>query len=82
MTAPTVTKIDPATEYERVTVIAKEFSPAAMEFHRREMGKKGYAMEGPIVRHTFLFLDGPGEPRPLLEGEPHFAVTFIRERSA
>ena len=63
---------------ERITVLAKEFTPAAMEYHRREMGAKGYALAGPIVAHRFLLLEGPGEPRELFDGEPYFAATFIR----
>ena len=31
---------------DRITVLAKEFTPAAMEFHRRNMSARGYRMEG------------------------------------
>ena len=31
---------------DRITVLAKEFTPAAMEFHRRHMAEKGYRLEG------------------------------------
>ena len=37
-------------ERERITVLAKDFTPAAMEFHRRHMAEKGYRMEGSIVQ--------------------------------
>jgi len=64
---------------ERITVLAKEFTPAAMEYHRREMGKKGYSLAGPIVARRFMMLEGLGEPKELFDGEPYFAVTFIRK---
>ena len=35
---------------ERITVLARDFTPAAMEFHRRNMSEKGYRMEGQIVQ--------------------------------
>ncbi len=65
-------------EVERVTVIAKEFTPAAMEYHRRRMGEQGYAIEGPIGRHKFFLIEGPGDPVDLFDGEPYYAATFIR----
>ena len=34
---------------ERITVLAKDFTPAAMEFHRKNMSARGYRMEGTIV---------------------------------
>ena len=64
---------------ERITVLAKEFTPAAMEYHRREMGKKGYSLAGPIVPQTFRLIDGPGDPKPLLDGEVYYAATFVRK---
>ena len=61
---------------EYVTILSKEFAPAALEFHRRQMGEKGYIVDGPIVAHQFLILEGLGEPTPMLDGEAYFAVTF------
>ncbi len=63
---------------ERVTVLAREFSPAAMEYHRREMGKQGFELSGPIVAHKFMMLEGPGKPTDLFDGEAYFAATFTR----
>jgi len=65
-------------EDDRITVLAKEFTPAAMEFHRRAMGAKGYSLDGPIVAHRFLMLEGLGEPVELFDGEPYYAATFVR----
>lgn len=67
---------------ERITVLAEEFTPAAMEYHRREMGRRGYALSGPIVAHRLLVIDGPGEPRELFDGRPMYAATFVRRDAA
>ena len=67
------------TKNERVTVLAKEFTPAAMEYHRREMGKQGYSLAGPIVPQRFMMLDGPGEPADLFDGDVYYAATFVRQ---
>lgn len=64
---------------ERITVLAKEFTPAAMEFHRRNMSEKGYRMEGQIVQRRFLMIEGLGAPKELFDGEPYYAVTFVRK---
>lgn len=62
----------------RVTVLAKEFTPAAMEYHRRAMGKQGYNLAGPIVPHKFLILEDLGEPKELFDGELYYAATFVQ----
>ncbi len=64
---------------ERITVLAKEFTPAAMEYHRRRMGNQGYSLAAPITAHKVFVIEGPGEPTPLLGGEEYFAATFIRK---
>lgn len=72
-------EIDTSAQPDRITVYAREFTPAAMEYHRRDMGRRGYTLSGPIVRQSVFLLDGPGQPGPLLGGEPHFAATFVRK---
>lgn len=64
---------------ERITVLAEEFTPAAMEYHRREMGSKGYSLAGPIVPQRFFLTDGIGEPKELFDGKVRFAATFVRQ---
>ncbi|MCF8470576.1 MAG: AMP nucleosidase [Parvibaculum sp.] len=64
---------------ERITVLARDFTPAAMEFHRRNMSEKGYRMEGQIVRRKFQMIEGMGAPSDLFDGELFYAVTFIRK---
>lgn len=64
---------------ERITVLAKDFTPAAMEFHRRKMSEKGYRMEGQIVPRRFQMIEGMGAPNDLFEGELYYAVTFVRK---
>lgn len=66
---------------ERITVLAKEFTPAAMEFHRRNMSARGYRMEGEITARQFMMIEGTGEATELFDGHPHYAVTFIRKES-
>ena len=63
---------------DRITVLAKEFTPAAMEFHRRSMSDKGYALDGQIVSQKFMMLDGPGEPSEFFDGEVYYAARFVR----
>ena len=48
---------NPDKKIERITVLAKDFTPAAMEFHKKNMSAKGYRMEGTIVsrRHQCTF---------------------------
>lgn len=69
-----------AAEMERITIVAKEFTPAAMEFHRRRMGEQGYSIDGPIVRKRLFQIEGPGAPAPMLGGEEYYAVNFIRPK--
>jgi hypothetical protein len=64
---------------ERITVLAKDFTPAAMEFHRRNMSEKGYRMEGQIVQRKFQMIEGLGAPTDLFDGELFYAVTFVRK---
>lgn len=66
-------------EVERITVLSKEFTPAAMEFHRSHMASKGYRMEGSIVSRRFQLTDGLTEPQDLFEGDTFYAVTFVKE---
>ena len=65
-------------EDDRITVLAREFTPAAMEFHRRAMGAKGYTLAGPVVSHKLLMLEGPGEPVELFGGDSYFAAVFVK----
>lgn len=66
------------TAADRITVLAREFTPAAMEYHRREMGKKGYQLHSAIKQQSFYVIEGPGEPTKLFDGEEMWAATFVR----
>jgi len=66
---------------ERITVLAKEFTPAAMEFHRRNMSEKGYRMEGQIVQRRFMMIEGLGASKELFDGELYYAATFVRKNA-
>ena len=68
------------TAADRITVLAREFTPAAMEYHRREMGKRGYELHSAIKQQSFHVIEGPGEPTALFDGEPMWAATFVRRK--
>ena len=61
---------------DRITILAREFTAAALEFHRGKMAEKGYVMEGSITSRHFQMIEGHDAPTDLFEGEPLFAVTF------
>ena len=61
---------------DRITILAREFTAAALEFHRGKMAEKGYVMEGSITSRHFQMIEGHDAPKDLFEGEPLFAVTF------
>lgn len=64
---------------ERITILAREFTAAALEFHRGKMAEKGYRMEGSITPRAFKLIEGMNTPTDLFDGEPLFAVTFIKK---
>ena len=64
---------------KRITVLAREFTPAAMEFHRRNMSAKGYRLEGRVTPRKFFLTDGLGEADALFDGKTYYAVTFVRQ---
>ncbi len=66
---------------ERITVLAHEFTPAAMEFHRRNMSARGYRMEGQITARRYMMIDGSGEPKDIFDGKEFYAVTFVRKNA-
>ncbi|TGY88419.1 AMP nucleosidase [Marinicauda algicola] len=67
-----------ADQPHRITFLAKTFSAAALEFHRGRMAEKGYRMEGRIESTVFHMIDAEGRTDPAFEGEPLFAVTFVK----
>ena len=64
---------------ERITILAREFSAAALEFHRGKMAEKGYRMEGSITPRAFKMIEGHEPPSDLFDGDPLFAVTFVKK---
>ena len=67
---------------ERITILAREFTAAALEFHRGKMAEKGYRMEGSITPRSFKMIEGTAPPADLFDGDPLFAVTFVKRDSA
>ncbi|MEM1102731.1 MAG: AMP nucleosidase [Pseudomonadota bacterium] len=66
-------------EPDRVTILAKEFSAAALEFHRGKMAQKGYRLEGSILPRRVQIIEGMDAPKDLFDGDVMFAVTFVRQ---
>lgn len=64
---------------ERITILAREFTAAALEFHRGKMAEKGYRMEGSITPRVFKMIEGMDAPKDMFEGAPLFAVTFVKK---
>ena len=67
-----------ADEPERITILAREFTAAALEFHRGRMAEKGYRMEGSITPRAFKMIEGVEPAKDLFDGEPLFSVTFVK----
>ena len=67
---------------DRVTILAREFSAAALEFHRGKMAEKGYRMEGSILPRKLQMIEGAEPPSDLFDGEVFFAVTFVKRDAA
>lgn len=67
---------------ERITILAREFTAAALEFHRGKMAEKGYRMEGSITPRAFKMIEGVESPKDLFDAEPLFAVTFVKRDAA
>lgn len=63
---------------DRITILAREFSAAALEFHRGRMAERGYVLEGGITSRHFQMIEGHDGPKDLFNGDPLFAVTFRR----
>ncbi len=70
-----------AQDPERITILAREFSAAALEFHRGKLAEKGYVMEGTITPRHFQMIEGSDAPKDLFDGEPLFAVTFRKKET-
>ena len=66
---------------ERITVLAKDFTPAAMEFHKKNMSAKGYRMEGTIVPRRFQIIEGVDDAKDLFEGEEYYACLLYTSPS-
>lgn len=64
---------------DRITILAREFSAAALEFHRGKMAERGYTMEGSITARSFQMIEGHEAPTDLFDGDPLFAVTFRKK---
>lgn len=67
-----------ADEPDRITIVAKEFTAAALEYHRGRMSEKGYIMEGAITARVFKLIEGANPPADMFDGDEHYAATFVK----
>lgn len=63
---------------ERITILAEEFTAAALEFHRGKLYERGYVLEGTITPRHFQIIEGAEAPKDLFEGKALYAVTFVK----
>ena len=64
---------------KRVTVLCRDFAPAALDYHRRSMREKGYRLEGAITPRQVQMIDGPGHTEVLFDGQLLYAATFVKD---
>lgn len=64
----------------RITILAKSFSAAAVEFHRSNMAERGYQLESRIEPTKVQLVDEEtGQPKDLFDGEVMFSVSFVKK---
>ncbi len=63
---------------ECITIIARSPGQALKEFHRRGLGKQGYAICGRVVPHKFEVINDDGASQELFNGEHFYSATFFR----
>ncbi len=63
---------------ECITLIARSPGEALKEFHRRGLGKQGYAICGRVVPHRFEVINEDGSAEELFGGERFYSATFFR----
>ena len=63
---------------ECITIIARSPGQALKEFHRRGLGKQGYAICGRVVPHKFEVINDDGASEQLFNGEHFYSATFFR----
>lgn len=66
---------------DTISVLAKEFTAAALEFHRKEFGSRGYSLVGKIVPHQVYVVQEPGEEKTALAEPESFYVATFRKHS-
>ena len=64
---------------ECITIIARSPGQALEEFHRRGLGKEGYAICGRVVPHKFEAINDDGASEELFNGEHFYSATFFRK---
>ena len=78
MTIQETTAPQAAIKRDCITIIARSPGQAIAEFHRRGLGKEGYAICGRVVPHRFEMINDGGETENLFNGDPFYSATFMR----
>ena len=69
-----------ALQNECITIIARSPGQALKEFHRRGLGKQGYAICGRVVPHKFEAINEEGKSEELFGGQHFYSATFFRQQ--
>jgi hypothetical protein len=77
-TTPQNAAIHTPMQDECITIIAQSPGQALKEFHRRGLGKQGYAICGRVVPHKFDVINDEGEAEELFDGKHFYSATFFR----
>ena len=75
---PATAAIHTPMQNECITIIARSPGQALKEFHRRGLGKQGYAICGRVVPHKFEVINDEGIAEQLFNGEHFYSATFFR----
>lgn len=65
------------TAQDYVTIVAPSIGEVMRRFRDSGLAAKGYAINGPVARHTFAYAGTDSTDEPF-GGEPMTAATFVR----
>lgn len=60
-----------------ITIVAPSIAEVMQRFRDNGLAARGYAITGPVARHTFSYAGADGDQQPF-GGAPMTAATFIR----
>lgn len=65
------------TAQDYITIVAPSIAEVMRRFSESGLAAKGYAITGPVARHTFAYAGDDASEQPF-GGEPMTAATFVR----